>query len=108
MRLYRTSPLIQPASCNSTTDAVPAYCVAVQRFGNSANVSQLNVSRPDTRGGFVPGIGELTLTVDADPPTVMLTAPAVDNVYYKGSSGIPEIITIEGAAIDTDLVCQQG
>ena len=72
--------------------AVPAYCAAVHRFGNSANVSQLNVSRPDTRGGFVPGIGELTLTVDADPPTVQLTAPATNNTYYKGSSGTPEIL----------------
>ena len=77
-----------------------AYCAAMHPFGISTRVSQLNVSRPDTRGGVLPpATGQATVTVDGDPPTTLVTVPA-NNSYVPGSTSAPTFVKIEGEASD--------
>ena len=100
LKLYRTALDAFGVKQLYNNGELPAYCVSMQQFGLSANASRLNVSSPDTRGGFITAQGGLTVTVDADAPTAQITKPAADNTYYKGSQGAPTVITIGGTASD--------
>lgn len=100
VQLFRS--VLLPDTVKAMYDrTLQSYCVAAQpnANGSAVNWAKLKLYQPDLRGGQIVASSGLSVTIDADSPTVDLTSINT-NPYVRGNKTVPQIATIGGVAND--------